>query len=110
MDSGAEQEELCVYNDSPDFLFSSLKEFPLFLGTCVWFTIRPHVQNCNSLSFQNEPILLEKYLTSYFFKINSIVSHLCQSFLARISSELVVWHAGAAKKKEGIGKERVEIR
>ena len=72
MDSGAQQEELCVYNDSPDFLFSSLEKFPLFLGTCVWFTIRPHVQNCNSLSFLNKLILLEKYLASYLFKVNSI--------------------------------------
>lgn len=37
-----------------------------------WFTIRPHHLNNNSLLFLNKSILLEKHLSVYLFKVNTI--------------------------------------
>lgn len=51
---------------------------PLFLWTCTWFAIRPHVSDCNSLFFPNKSIFLEKYLavclrsTAYLAHQNSV--------------------------------------
>lgn len=43
---------------------------PLFLWICRWLSIRPQVLNFNSLLFWNKPILLERYLAVYLFKVN----------------------------------------
>ena len=56
---------------TPSFLHKRIFFF-FVLWICTWFTIRPLIQNCNSLLFLNKPILLEKYLALYLFKTNRI--------------------------------------
>ena len=55
----------------------SIKEqsSPLFLWTCAWFTIRPHVTNCNSLLLPNKPILLEN-IWLFVYGQHYLVAHM----------------------------------
>lgn len=50
---------------------SSIKKVPLLCSwDLAWFTIRSHVLSWNFLLFPNKPILLEKYLVNFLFKVN----------------------------------------
>ena len=60
----------------PPLLQYKRAAFPLFLGTWVWFSIRPCVQNCNSLLFPNKPNPLEKYMTVSLLKVSTPTPHL----------------------------------
>ena len=61
-------------NDSPFTTAppKSRKELPLsFVSQTTWFTIRLLVPNYNCLLFLDKPILLEKHLVVYLFKVNN---------------------------------------